>query len=249
MKKFLLSICIFFVVSCGCTPAKLTFEEKMKLPGCTDSLAERWYDPSIKTFEDYEQKYINKQNTKDIAIVKVRCSKVTHYIEVFVDGITYRDPKLHVCTINTVTITDIFKIYGGDFYQVNQQIELRQNYGYVPDCWGKDSNSFFKKEYGLTKEEILARPGSKYPVDLTKDYGYSLISPFEGIVPLDEGEEYLMVLYCRSLSNDGGMEYYISKEVPYNIAKYKDVFNNKYGFRFADYDINVMNALRQEFME
>ena len=60
MKNFLLSICIFFVVSCGCTPAKLTFEEKMKLPGCTDSLAERWYDPSIKTFEDYEQKYINK---------------------------------------------------------------------------------------------------------------------------------------------------------------------------------------------
>lgn len=245
MKKFLLSISIFFVVSCGCTPAKLTFEEKMKLPGCTDSLAERWYDPSIKTFEDYEQKYINKQNPKDIAIVKVRCSKVTHCFVVSVE----EDPTLWERTINTVTLTDIFKIYGGDFYQVNQQIELRQNYGYVPDYWGKDSNSFFKKEYGLTKEEILARPGSKYPVDLTKDYGYSLISRFEGIVPLDEGEEYLMVLNCQRLSNDGGMKYYILKAVPYNTAKYKDVFDNKYGFRFADYDINVMNALRQEFME
>lgn len=243
MKKFLLSIGIFFVVICGCTPAKLTFEEKMKLPGCTDSLADRWYDRSIKTFEDYEQKYINKQNSKDIAIVKVRCSKVTHYIEVSAEWIT--DPTLWMCTINTVTITDIFKIYGGDFYQVNQQLELWQYYGY----WPKNLNSFFKKEYGLTKEEILARPGSKYPVDLTKDYGYSLFSPIEGIVPLDEGEEYLMVLRCKRLSNDGGMEYYLLREVPYNTAKYKDVFDNKYVFRFDDYDINVMNALRQEFME
>ena len=58
-----------------------------------------------------------------------------------------------------------------------------------------------------------------------------------------------MVLNCQRLSNDGGMKYYILKAVPYNTAKYKDVFDNKYGFRFADYDINVMNALRQEFME
>ncbi|MFR1519174.1 MAG: hypothetical protein ACLSVG_10480 [Clostridia bacterium] len=242
MRKLIVLFAMLTVLVCaGCAGEKLTFEEKLKLPGGTSGTSCVNNDLTIKTFGDYEQKEIIPRY-RDPAIVKVKCNKVNHYVYIH-QGLIDCD------TINTVTITKIYKVYGADVYQENQEINLIQKYGYLPICNDEDMDRFFRKEYGIRIEEACANDESRYLVDLSKKYNYHMFSTFEDTVPLDEDEEYLMVLESSISAEENSRNYYIAMVVPYNTEKYKRVFNNECGFEYTEYGTNLRNELRKTFME
>ena len=190
-KKILTVFALLFLLLCACaqTEKELTFEEKMKLPGGTSDTSYVLRDPSIKTFADYEQKSLIEPNA-DYAVALVRCDDVTHYI--FND---WGGDMITFATGNTVTITRLIKTGGpGNLFEENMQIEFMQQYGYRP---GEDSESlknYLDQELGLTSKEFLAKGvGFRHPVDLTDDYDYHMVANSARIVPLDKGEEYLML--------------------------------------------------------
>ncbi|MFR1519416.1 MAG: hypothetical protein ACLSVG_11735 [Clostridia bacterium] len=240
-KLILLIFSSMLIFSVSCTGKELTFEEKMMLSGNTNDTADRLIDESIKTFEDYEQKEIIPRY-KDPAIVKVKCNKVNHYLYI-------NDGLLRCKTINIVTITEVIKLYDEDVYQENQQIELFQHYGYMPRDKDGGLDTFFEKEYHLKKEEVYPKENSEYYVDLNRGYHYVMMSVFEDTVPLDEDEEYLMVLESTVSAEDNSRRYHIAMVVPYNTEKYRRVFNNECGFVFSEYEMNLRNELRKTFME
>ena len=243
MKKFILAVsAMILLAGASCSKKELSFEEKLKLPGNTSDTSCAFIDDSIKTFDDYEQKCILAR-PGDFAIVKVKCDKVNHYLYVH-DGLI--SPK----TDNLVTITEVLKTYGQDVYALNQQIELLQHYGYYPYDQNRNLGSFFEKEYGLTKEQACERKEGKYPVKMNGKYQYTLMVQFEDTIPMDENEEYLMVLNSAISKEDNTREYWIKLMVPYNTAKYKDLLDNKYdGFQFSEYWTNLRNELRKEFIK
>ena len=242
MKKFILAVSVMILLAgASCSKKELSFEEKLKLPGTTSDTSCVFIDDSIKTFDDYEQKCILARHT-DPAIVKIKCNEVNHYLEV-------NDGGVFCCTINTVTITEITKKYGTDMYYDNQKIELYQLYGYMPNDDKETPDTFFEKEYGLTKEQACEKKEGKYLVELNGKYNYRMLATFEDIVPLDENEEYLIVLNSDISKEDNTREYWAELIVPYNTAKYKDLLDNKYGFRFSEYSTNLKNELRKEFIK
>ena len=242
MKKFILAVSVMILLAgASCSKKELSFEEKLKLPGSTSDTSCAFIDDSIKTFDDYEQKYI-LVHPGDFAIVKVKCDKVNHYLYV-------RDGLISPKTDNLVTITEVLKTYGQDVYALNQQIELLQHYGYYPYDQNRNLGSFFEKEYDLTHEQVLERNEGKYPVKLNGKYQYSLLVQFEDTIPLDENEKYLMVLNSAISKEDNTREYWAELIVPYNTAKYKDLLDNKYGFQFSEYWTNLRNELRKEFIK
>ena len=243
MKKFILACSVMILLAgASCSKKELSFEEKLKLPGSTSDTSCAFIDDSIKTFDDYEQKYI-LVHPGDFAIVKVKCDKVNHYLYV-------RDGLISPKTDNLVTITEVLKTYGQDVYTLNQQIELLQHYGYCPYDQNRSLESFFEKEYGQTQEQACERKEGKYPVKMNGKYQYTLMVQFEDTIPLDENEEYLMVLNSDISKEDNTREYWIKLMVPYNTAKYRDLLDNKYdGFRFSEYWTNLRNELRKEFIK
>ena len=242
MKKFILACSVMILLAgASCSKKELSFEEKLKLPGTTSDTSCAFIDDSIKTFDDYEQKYILARSG-DFAIVKVKCDKVNHYLYV-------RDGLCYLKTENLVTITEVLKTYGQDVYALNQQIKLLQNYGYYPYDQNRNLESFFEKEYGLTHEQVRERKEGKYLVKMNGKYQYTLLVQFEDTIPMDENEEYLMVLNSDISNEDNTREYWIELMVPYNTAKYRDLLDNKYGFRFSEYSTNLKNELRKEFIK
>ena len=245
-KKILTVFALLLLLLCACAQTKkeLTFEEKMKLPGGTSDTEYVISDPSIKTFADYEQKSLIESNA-DFAVALVRCDDVTHYIfnDWGGDAITFE-------TGNTVTITKLLKTGGpGNLFEENMQIEFMQQYGYRP---GEDSESlkdYLDQELGLTSKEFLAKGvGFRHPVDLTDDYDYHMVAN-DRIVPLDKGEEYLMLLRKDFYPEDNQDTYYAITICPLNTEKYKDVFEGKCGFVFHAEDFTVSKDFWNTFME
>ena len=74
-KKILTVFALLLLLLCACAQTKkeLTFEEKMKLPGGTSDTEYVISDPSIKTFADYEQKYLIEPDV-DYAVALVPVS-------------------------------------------------------------------------------------------------------------------------------------------------------------------------------
>ena len=245
-KKILTVFALLLLLLCACSQTKkeLTFEEKMKLPGGTSDTSCTIRDPSIKTFADYEQKSLIEPNA-DFAVALVRCDDVTHYITNFWSGtmITYE-------TGNTVTITKLFKTGGKEnVFTENMQLEFMQHYGYRPGDPGCLFD-YFDIELGISPEEFLAKGvGFRHPVDLTDGYDYQLVACSARIVPLDKGEEYLMLLRKDFYPDDNKDTYYAITICPLNTEKYKDVFEGKCGFVFHAEDFTVSKDFWNTFME
>ena len=248
-KKILTVFALLFLLLCACaqTEKELTFEEKMKLPGGTSDTSYVLRDPSIKTFADYEQKSLIEPNA-DYAVALVRCDDVTHYIFNRWPG-----TSISFATGNTVTITKLIKTGGpGNLFEENMQIEFMQQYGYRP---GEDSESlkdYLDQELGLTSKEFLAKGvGFRHPVDLTQDYDYHLFSTSSGTVPLDEGEEYLILFKTEIAfpSTYKIREYYTPFICPLNTSKYQAVLQGAYGFSYDDDKLTMMKDFWNTFME
>ena len=245
-KKILTVFALLLLLLCACAQTKkeLTFEEKMKLPGGTSDTEYVISDPSIKTFADYEQKYLIEPDV-DYAVALVQCDDVTHYITNFWSGtmITYE-------TGNTVTITKLFRTGGKEnVFTENMQLEFMQHYGYCPGEGAKLMEEYLAQELGLTPREFLAKGvGFRHPVDLTDDYDYHMVA-CDRIVPLDKGEEYLMLLRKDFYPEDNKDTYYAITICPLNTEKYKDVFEGKCGFVFHAEDFTVSKDFWNTFME
>ena len=69
------------------------------------------------------------------------------------------------------------------------------------------------------------------------------------IVPLDKGEEYLMLLRKDFYPEDNQDTYYAITICPLNTEKYKDVFEGKCGFVFHAEDFTVSKDFWNTFME
>ena len=247
-KKILTVFALLLLLLCACAQTKkeLTFEEKMKLPGGTSDTEYVISDPSIKTFADYEQKYLIEPDV-DYAVALVQCDDVTHYITNFWSGtmITYE-------TGNTVTITKLFKTGGKEnVFTENMQLEFMQHYGYRPGEDPKSTEEYLDQELGLTPREFLAKGvGFRHPVDLTDGYDYHMVAN-DRIVPLDKGEEYLILFETEIAfpSTYKIREYYTPFICPLNTSKYQAVLQGAYGFTYDDYDLTMTKDFWNTFME
>lgn len=245
MKKLLSIILILSILLCaGCsTSRELTFEEKINislgLTGCT-----LWSTSEYETmsFANYEERMIVKNElVNKPAIVKAECKGVRHYLSAHCEV-----NSLTCFTINDITITEILKSYGNDeLFTPGTQIEVVQGYGYYP----VDQNDYFDQEYGISLEEAYADASAQghdidYLIKLKDKYEWFMADYSDHGFPLDKNESYIIFFDCQEDNT-----YIAWAVIPYNLDKYKILYDNNSGFEIGEYDIKIRDIFIDEFMK
>ena len=246
-KKFLTVFALLLLLLCACSQTKkeLTFEEKMKLPGYSED--PDYFNSPIKTFAKYE-KHLIKEG-KDYAAAIIRCDKVIHYL------VNHKFDQeqygfVSFSTGNTVTVTKIIRSAGApDVFTEDMRIEFFQPYGYRPES-SEEFDWYFIKELCMTRKDFTSLDnGFRVPIQLNGDYHFFMRASDQAIVPLDEGEEYLILLKSDISPESNTRKYYYDLICPLNVEKYKNVFNGKGGFSFLLEDLNLLEEFWNAFMD